>query len=175
MLDIAIAIFIIVIVLTIVETILFLSLNKWYYDIGIKIFSYKIKMENEASTFPTVEQIRLAILDLTVNFKFCELYNNKIAFRETAFQWKIRNQYTPIMRGNLIFHPTSREVEVIGLLHWSLIYFTILLIVLSISIPPFIFIVFIAIILGGSFNSVGLHFQRKRYKELARRISIIKC
>ena len=175
MIIIAIIILILVFFLSIIESILFLMFNRWYYQNGIKIFTYKIKLVNELNHFPTIGQINLALLDLTINFKFKELSDRKIAFRETAFQWKFRNQYSPMMRGNLIYHSSSQEIEVAGLLHWSVIYSFALIIVWSLVIPYSIFIMIIGLFFGGLNGGISFYLQQKRYKELAQRISIIKC
>jgi hypothetical protein len=170
-------IFILLVISFYTEQILYVLFNKWYYQNGITVITFTVKITDDSYRIPTVEKIVLSLLDSErINFKFKEISKGIIAFREAIFQWNFANFYPPIMRGYLIYDLANRKIEVYGLLNWSIPIGAVLLIILFMLIGSFIGIA-IGIFIAAFFLFIYTFMfsvQSRRFKELAHIISNIK-
>jgi len=171
-----VVIFFISIILFVVEQFLYIFFNKWYYQNGIPVIHFSVNIIGNSSQIPTVEKINLTLLDSEwIKFKLKEISKGKIAFRESLPQWKIRNLYTPIMRGYLYYDHSNSKIEVYGLLMWSVCIGVALIMISIFIIGNFLGILIGIILIVIDFIVLTLIYtvQYRRYKEFAHIISKI--
>ena len=135
--------FVVVFGVAILEMVLSGTWNRFYFLVGVRIFSYETKGTHSTPLPVDGKELEDAMPDLKYgSIKFRKLTDNEFAFPESFGTGGLgSNSFAPVMHGKLEYTPTG-SVQVTGLVNWT----PLLLI---------IFFVRLAITSGGEENAVA--------------------
>lgn len=119
----AIAAFVIVLVIVIVEIILLATWNRRYCAFGLPIFVRRVDRSTGLSGVSLDELRRASATVAGTPLIFRQLDANLIAFREQGFGGLLH--YTPVMRGLIRHDREEASVVVLGLVNWYVVAVTV--------------------------------------------------
>ncbi len=161
--------FVVVFGVAILEMVLSGTWNRFYFLVGVRIFSYETKGTHSTPLPVDGKELEDAMPDLKYgSIKFRKLTDNEFTFPESFGAGGLgSNSFAPVMHGKLEYTPTG-SVQVTGLVNWFPVFFIILVVRLAITSGgenalAYILPVFLIGFLGSMYST-----QVQRFKEVAK-------
>ncbi len=155
----------VVVLAALIEIILAMSWNRFYFSFGIPVFYHEIPVSRPRAEPPEAMLLEgLLENSARVPLEFRQMEQDRLVFREVirfgSSAWRWRWHWGPVMHGVLHFDLPGRRVRVIGLVNWSVLAFAVLVIVALLSQPLFwLFSLFFLLIVGVCYVVQGKQFQ----------------
>src|SRR4029079_2550212 len=108
-----------------IETILSLTWNRFYFTIGVPILRIDLQAFSPGAPVPTSAALEVRVAESRFPpMVFRQLASDSYGFRERAWGGFLRFSYTPVMHGLLQFDKLGARVRFTGLLNWFVVVFT---------------------------------------------------
>ena len=154
-------------VIAIVETILSLKWNDWYYSFGIQVFKKTIPFSNSEKISIGLNNFISHIDDVPGfrNYTGITLSKNTFYFRKKIFTI-IRNDFDNV-HGSIIVDEENRAVKIKGFISYNILLFFIAISLIFILDSDFsLFLHIFLIIFIAAFIAIIFAFSHYRYKKL---------
>lgn len=146
----------------VVEIILSLRWNRFYFSSGIPIFRQELSAQSPKPELPSSQRMEERLSKSAFPpLQFRRLDSDSLGFREKAAGAWFRFSYTPVMHGLLRFNRPSARVEVVGFLNWFVLVFVLAVVMASFSFHEPVFLVFLASLLALIYI-----IQAKRFRQV---------
>lgn len=112
-----------VVQLIIVEILLTVTWNRWYFTKGIPLMAWRTNMPSGDSSPPSPSDFeKLFHSKMFAPLLFREIQTDVYGFRQESWSFR-RFQSTPIMHGKIVFDRQRRQVLVVGYANWWIVAF----------------------------------------------------
>lgn len=114
----------VVVAVAIVEIVLSLRWNKFYFSSGVPVFRQELAAHSPKPELPSSQRMEDRLSKSAFPpLQFRQLDSDRLGFREEAAGTWLRFSHTPVMHGLLRFNRPGARVEVIGFLNWFVLVF----------------------------------------------------
>ncbi|KIQ28876.1 hypothetical protein VDG09_15200 [Xanthomonas campestris pv. raphani] len=118
----------VLIALLLIEAVLMLCWNRWYCRWGVPLYVRRIPATATALAHFPLGRIEMTLDDSAwAPLVFHPLSETSSAFRESVWM-RLKPNYAPVMRGVVVVDKRDREIRIVGLCNWSMLWVALMLV-----------------------------------------------